>query len=115
MIKIYGIKNCDAIKKTLKWFADNAIDREFIDWKKTDVDNTLLNRAMDQHGWEAVINKRGTTWRTITDEAKANMTRDDAEILAHQKPAIIKRPLIDTGTDIILGFDSDKYDSIFVK
>ena len=113
MIKIYGIKNCDTIKKTLKWFDDNNIAYDFIDYKKTDVDMGVIKRAMDQHGWDAVINRKSQTWRTITDEAKTNMSREDAEILADSKPSVIKRPMIDTGKDIVLGFDSHKYDSIF--
>lgn len=103
------------MKKTFKWFDDHAIEYEFIDYKKTAVDDTVLSMAMDQHGWDSVINKRGTTWRTIDEDAKNNMTRQDAELLAHQKPSIIKRPLIVNGNQIILGFNADKYDSIFIS
>lgn len=115
MIKIYGIKNCDSIKKTLSWFDANTVAYEFIDYKKTPVDDAVIKRAMDQHGWDQVINRKGQTWRTLTEEAKKDMNREDAELLAHSKPSVIKRPLIDTGADIILGFDAAKYDSIFKR
>lgn len=113
MIKVYGIKNCDTMKKARTWLKDHGVEYEFHNYKKDGVNKDVLSKAMDQHGWEAVINRRGTTWRTIPDKAKDNMDRDDAELLADAHPSVIKRPLIVKGNEIILGFDPDKYESIF--
>ena len=103
------------MKKTFQWFAKHGLEYEFIDYKKTDVDMAVIKRAMDQHGWDKVINRKSQTWRTMPEDARSNMNREDAELLADSKPTVIKRPLVDTGDDILLGFDADKYDSIFMK
>ena len=97
------------MKTTFDWMHKYNIVYAFFDYKKTIPDANMLKRAMDDHGWENVINKRGTTWRTLPDDAKDAMNREQAELLAHAKPSVIKRPLIDTGDSIIVGFDADVY------
>jgi arsenate reductase len=115
MIKIYGIKNCDTMKKAFKWLNDHDVTYDVHDYKKMGVDSDALSRAMDVHGWESVINQRGSTWRQIPETERQSMNREQAEILAHAKPSVIKRPLITQGDSIILGFDMDKYEQSFIK
>lgn len=114
-ITIYGIKNCSTVKKALAWFDDHNITYHFHDYKKVGVDDDTLTRAIAQHGWGNVINRRGMTWRNIPENERENMDEDSAILLAHAKPSVIKRPLIDNGREIILGFDVDKYAQAFIK
>lgn len=109
MIKIYGIKNCDTMKKALKWLDDAGVSYDFIDYKKAGVAADLITAAISQHGWEAVINKRGTTWRKLDDDLKNNMNAESALSLAIEQPSVIKRPLLLRDGDITLGFSADAY------
>ena len=109
MIKIYGIKNCDTMKKALRWLDDQAIDYDFIDYKKAGVDLGVLRAAIVQHGWEQVVNRRGTTWRNLSDDVKATMDDDTAMSAARDNPSLIKRPLLVNDTRIVLGFKPDDY------
>lgn len=107
--KSYGIKNCDTMKKSLKWLDDNNIAYDFHDYKKIGVDMDFLKKAMDMHGWETIINRKGMTWRQMPEKDRESMSREQAELLADAKPSVIKRPLLDNGETIIVGFDPDVY------
>mgnify|MGYP006297625623 CR=1 FL=1 len=111
--KIYGIKNCDTMKKTFAWLADASIEYEFHDYKKHGADCDLLIRAFETHDWENVINRRGMTWRKLPDDLKNSMDHSKALEIAQDKPSIIKRPILTVGDKIYLGFSPDHYDSIF--
>ena len=97
------------MKKAFDWLDDHDVNYDFHDYKKIGVDTEVLKRAMNQHGWENVINRKGITWRQIPDEEKKSMNREQAELLADAKPSIIKRPIIAKGDTILLGFDTDQY------
>ncbi len=103
------------MKKAFEWFNDHGIAYHFHDYKKQGVDSDILTRAINEHDWENVINRKGMTWRNIPEDERQNMTENDAILLAHAKPSIIKRPMIDNGATIILGFDVDKYEQTFIK
>lgn len=107
---IYGIPNCSTVKKTLDWFKQNNVDYEFHDFKKKGISTAKLEKWADQTGWEALLNKRGTTWKKLdADLQKSIIDRKSAFELMIEKPSIIKRPVIETGSgDIILGFNEDK-------
>jgi len=107
-IQIYGIKNCDTMKKAFAWLDTNNVAYNFHDYKKSGVDETVFQRAIDQHGWEAVINKRGTSWRTLPDSVKSTTSDQNAIKLALDNPSIIKRPLLYLDGDTYLGFDQLK-------
>lgn len=113
MIKIYGIKNCDTMKKAFKWLEANDIAYDFHDYKKIGVDEGVLKKALDQHGWENVINRRGTTWRKLPKETQDSMDNASAVIIVHENPSIIKRPLMIHKNKIYLGFKEDMYSKIF--
>jgi len=114
MITIYGIKNCDTMKKAFKWLDDNNIAYDFHDYKKAGVNDAFLIRAIKTHGWETIINKRGTTWRKLSDDDKNAVNDATALPLARSNPSIIKRPLIDNGDSIIVGFDVDVYKDVLL-
>lgn len=113
-ITIYGIKNCDSMKKTFRWMNDNDVEYGFHDYKKSGADVSVLKRAVDQHGWEVVINKRGTTWRKLDDAVKEQMDERLAITIALDNPSIIKRPLIVQNGTVYIGFDADKLAKAFI-
>ncbi len=113
MTKIYGIKNCDTMKKAFLWFETQDISYDFHDYKKLGAVEDVLKDAIAQHGWETVINRRGTTWRKLTDEVKAAMNDEVSVSVALEHPSMIKRPLIVVDADIVLGFDVDVYAAKF--
>lgn len=113
MITMYGIKNCDTIKKARKWLEDNGVDYQFHDYKKDGLSEAQLDNWLDELGFEALINKRGTTWRKLPDEVKETIDRDSARSVMLDNPSIIKRPLLDTGSQKVLGFKADDYKALF--
>lgn len=113
MTTIYGIKNCDTMKKAFKWLDEHNIDYTFHDYKKDGLDETALKQAIDEHGWETAINKRGTTWRQLPSEIQDAMNPDKAVEIANENPSIVKRPLLLHNGKSFLGFKADEYEAIF--
>ena len=91
---MYGIANCDTIKKARNWLKDNQIDFEFHDYRKQGLEQSWLEALVDELGWEALINKRGLTWRKLDDDVKTSMDQHSAIAVMLDNPAIIKRPLL---------------------
>lgn len=114
-IVLYGIKNCDTIKKSKKWLMDEGVEFTFHDYRQNGLDAVLLNKLEQQLGWEAMINKRGTTWRQLDEAVKASINKDSAKAIMLENPAIIKRPILDNGTTFVLGFSTDQYQNLFSK
>lgn len=112
MITMYGIKNCDTIKKARKWLEENGIDYQFHDYKKDGLEAEQLKTWVAELGWEALVNKRGTTWRKLPDDVKDNIDEASAIAVMLENNSIIKRPLLDTGTSKSLGFKADDYASL---
>jgi len=113
MTTIYGIKNCDTMKKAFKWLDENGVEFEFIDYKKTQPDTELLNQAINEHGWQTIINQRGTTWRKLDEATKTSMGAGKAIPLALENPSILKRPLLVHNGKTHIGFKAEIYESIF--
>lgn len=104
MVVLYGIKNCDSIKKARQWLEQNAIEYRFHDYRSDGLEGPLLQRFIDGLGWEALLNKSSTSWRQLTDEQKTGLDSEKARALMLETPTLIKRPLLDTGSELILGF-----------
>lgn len=102
---IYGIKNCDTMKKTFQWFEKHKIDYDFHDYKKLGADKNVVTKAFDAFGWEETLNRKGTTWRKLPEDVRAMMTQAKAMKIALENPSILKRPLIVAGDDMSMGFD----------
>jgi Spx/MgsR family transcriptional regulator len=109
MITVYGIKNCNTMTQAFIWLKGHDVVYDFHDYKKQGVDVTILKKAIDAHGWENVINRKGLTWKKLPQDSRETMTKDSAIQIAIEKPSIIKRPLIAKGDEILLGFDAEKY------
>lgn len=114
-IKIYGIPNCNTVKKTLNWFTDHQIEFEFHNFKKLGISTAKLDLWSQQVGWEALINKRGTTWKRLDLEQQNSInSKNSAFELMQEKTSVIKRPVIETGSGaILLGFDESQLAEFF--
>lgn len=115
MVTLYGIKNCDTIKKARRWLEANNIDYRFHDYRVDGLDSELLNGFINELGWEALLNTRGITWRKL-DETTRNKITDaaSAAALMTEMPAIIKRPLLCTPEKpMLLGFSESSYQQFF--
>ena len=111
---LYGISNCDKIKKARAWLESQDIEFHFHDYRKQGLERELLETMEAALGWQALLNRRGTTWRALPDALKNDIQRDTALAAMLDNPALIKRPLIATdhrGYD--LGFSDDLYAEIF--
>ncbi len=108
---MYGIKNCDTIKKARKWLDDNHIPYVFHDYRKNGLKEALLLTFTENLDWQTLVNKRGTTWRQLSDEEKNAITDVNAAIaLMLDKPAIIKRPiLVSSDNRFMVGFNANDY------
>lgn len=113
MTKMYGIKNCDTIKKARKWLTANEIEYTFHDYRIDGIDPEWLEEVEAIVGWETLLNKRGTTFRQLTDEQKESLNRETALALMHEAPAMIKRPLLIHQDHHIVGFKDAQYLEIF--
>jgi Spx/MgsR family transcriptional regulator len=109
MIKMYGIPNCDTIKKARKWLEANDVGYEFHDYKKLGVPEADLKKWVKQLGWETILNRKGTTWRKLDDKTRTSVNETAAIKLMLAQPSIIKRPVLIAGKRLIVGFTQDKY------
>lgn len=115
MIVMYGIKNCDTIKKARRWLETHQIDYRFHDYRVDGLDDALLRSFIAESGWEALLNTRGTTWRKLDESVRAGIDNADAAAaLMLEMPAIIKRPLLCApGQPMLLGFSDSSYQTHF--
>ena len=116
LLKVYGIKNCNTVKKSLNWLSDHNFEYEFFDVKKDvlskDLINDWINTMKSNYTWVNLVNKSGITWKKLSDEVKNEIvTSDDAIRIILSKPTIMKRPVI-TKTEklIAIGFDENLYE-----
>ncbi len=112
MIKIYGIPNCDTMKKARKWLEKNNLNYEFHDYKKQGVPKSNLEKWVKKSGWENVLNKRGTTWRKLPDEVKNSINATTSIQIMLDSPSIIKRPILENGKTVLVGFKADEYQTL---
>lgn len=113
-MKLYGIPNCNIVKKARTWLTENGMTIPFHDFKKQGVNEELLKVWLKQVSWEKLVNRQGTTWRQLPDEAKATVCDDASAIrLMLEKSSVIKRPVLETDGKITLGFDEAIYQSLF--
>ena len=112
---VYGIKNCNTVKKALDWLNGRRLEYEFHDYKTKGITEARLKGWSRQVGWDDLINRRGTTWRQLDDKVKAGITNQASAIkLMMEKPTVIRRPLIEKdGKVITLGFDEEGYAAHF--
>ncbi|WP_174875861.1 ArsC family reductase [Vogesella oryzae] len=116
MITLYGIPNCDTVKKARQWLTAQQLDFTFHDFKKQGVDAALLGHWIGEIGLDKLINRAGTTWRALSDAEKAQAANVDGAIaLLQAKPSIIKRPVLDNAGKLSVGFKAEQWQEAFGK
>jgi Spx/MgsR family transcriptional regulator len=113
MIMIYGIKNCDTMKKARAWLDAHKIAYEFHDYKSQGMDRARLEKWVQVLGWESLLNRAGTTFRKLPDKDKEGLTEKKAIALMLAQPSMIKRPVIEKGGKLLVGFKLDDYAKAF--
>lgn len=115
MTTLYGISNCDTIKKAKKYLTDKNIDFTFHDYRKDGVNLEMITEFAAHIDWQVLVNKRGTTYRQLSDEQKQNLDKDTALNLLVEQPAMIKRPVMFHEQSYHLGFKPAQFDEIFSR
>lgn len=115
-VVLYGIPNCDTVKKARTWLDAQAIPYAFHDFKKAGLSADMLQAWLTRVPWDTLVNRKGTTWRSLSDERKASVTEaKSACALMLESPSVIKRPVLAVDGQIHVGFTADNYQQIFKK
>ncbi|KAF3978277.1 MAG: ArsC family reductase [Methylococcales symbiont of Iophon sp. n. MRB-2018] len=109
MYTLYGISNCNTVKKAKDWLDDNTIDYQFHDYRKQGLTSELLESFEGTLGWEKLLNKQSTSWRKLDEQQKTNISKQTALQYMLDTPTLIKRPILDTGNKMIIGFKAENY------
>lgn len=110
--KIYGISNCDTVRKARKWLAVNNIEIEFHDFRKDGLTQGQVNNWLKYLSWQQLLNKRSTSYRGLAEEIKNNLNEKTAVKLMLENPTLIKRPLLELTDKVLVGFDENTYESL---
>lgn len=110
---IYGIKACDTMKKARTWLDDRGVAYDFHDYKAAGIDRERLTAWAGQVGWETLLNRAGTTFRKLPDTDKSGIDEAKAIDLMLAQPSMIKRPVLDLGDKLLVGFKPDQYEAAF--
>jgi arsenate reductase len=109
---VYGIRNCDTMKKARAWLESHGVDYEFHDYKIAGIERAKLEAWAKAVGWEVLLNRAGTTFRKLPDDAKQDMNERKAISLMLEQPSMIKRPVLEQGRKLLVGFSEDRYSAI---
>ena len=110
---LYGIKACDTMKKARSWLDGRSVAYRFHDYRAQGIDSARLETWVDRLGWETVLNRAGTTFRKLPDADKADLNADKAVALMLAQPSMIKRPVLDLGDRLLVGFKPEAYAAAF--
>jgi arsenate reductase (glutaredoxin) len=113
MVTIYGIKNCDTMKKARSWLEAHKIAHDFHDYKTAGIDRATLEDWVRKVGWQVLLNRAGTTFRKLPDDAKEDLTEEKAVALMLAQPSMIKRPVLDIKGRLTVGFKPEEYERVF--
>ena len=110
---LYGIRNCDTMKKAWTWLDQHGVAYDFHDYKKAGIDRARLEAWAGEVGWEVLLNRAGTTFKKLDDAAKSDLDESKAIALMLAQPSMIKRPVLETGGPLLVGFKPDAYAARF--
>lgn len=114
MLKVYGIPNCDTVKKSITWLKDHNVAYEFHDYKKLGISEAKLEEWLTQVPYDKLVNRAGTTFKKLTDEEKAKITDNASAIaLMLEKTSVIKRPIVESDKILAMGFKAEEYEAVF--
>jgi arsenate reductase (glutaredoxin) len=111
-VTIYGIKNCDTMKKARAWLDERGVKYAFHDYKTASIEREMLEGWVDEMGWEMLLNRAGTTFRALPDDKKEGLNAKKAVALMLVQPSMIKRPVLVAGKKMLVGFKSEAYQSL---
>jgi arsenate reductase len=106
---LFGIKACDTMKKARTWLDEHGVSYAFHDYKTAGIDRENLEKWCNEHGWEIILNRAGTTFRKLDEAQKADLDQSKAIELMLAQPSMIKRPVLDLGNKTLVGFKADRY------
>ncbi len=112
-VTIYGIKNCDTMKKARAWLDKRGVTYEFHDYKSAGIARAMLEGWAREAGWEVLLNRAGTTFRKLPEKDKEGLTEKKAIALMAAQPSMIKRPVLDVGGKLLVGFKPEQYEKTF--
>lgn len=112
MLTIYGIKNCDTVKKARRWLEDHGIEYKFHDFRVDGLEKKQLSLWVEQLGWEAILNKRSTSWRNLSEKDKNISAPSQAINLLLTHPTLIKRPIVEQKKTLLVGFNENEFKNI---
>ncbi|WP_411340669.1 ArsC family reductase [Sphingopyxis sp. J-6] len=110
---LYGIPNCDTVKKARRWLDEHGVAHRFHDFRKDGLDPGLLQGWIDALGWEKLLNRSGTTFRKLPDAQKDGLDAAKAKALMLEQPAMIRRPVVEAGSEVSVGFAADDWQARF--
>ncbi|QIB66682.1 ArsC family reductase [Kineobactrum salinum] len=113
MITLYGIKNCDTVKKARVWLEQHGIEYQFHDFREDGLSRTQVRDWLAELGWETLVNRRSTSWKALSPQQRETMTEASALEAILDQPTLVKRPLLDLGHERHAGFSSSTYQSLF--
>ena len=113
MVTVYGIKNCDTVKKARHWLEQNNVEYQFHDFRKDGLSQVKVNNWIKHIEWETLLNRRGTTWRKLSNQDKESINKSSVVKLMIAQPTLIKRPVIEVNKEIIVGFSEEIYQNTF--
>ena len=112
MYQLYGIKNCDTVKKARKWLEQHEVSYQFHDFRVDGLDKALLARFETALGWQTLLNKRSTSWRQLDETQKNDLSADKAIKLMLENPTLIKRPVLEANNQFLIGFNTENYQDL---
>ena len=110
---LYGISNCDTVKKARRWLDARRVDYQFVDFRKSPLEEKTLRSWCRDCDFDVLLNRRSTTWRQLSESEKADVNEDKAVALMLAHPTLIKRPVLVTSSSVHVGFKEDEYQSLF--
>mgnify|MGYP001038360773 CR=1 FL=1 len=115
LITLYGIKNCDTVKKARNWLAAHRVEYQFHDFRADGLEPKAVEGWLRELGWQNLVNRRSTSWKALDETSRETMTEGTALTAILAQPTLIKRPLLDTGHERFVGFTAASYEKIFSK
>ena len=112
MLTLYGIKNCDSVKKARLWLDENNVDYQFHDFRVDGLTAQQIQSFIAKTGWEKLLNKRSTSWRQLDEQQQAGLNAEKAAVLMLDNPTLIKRPVLQLDEQLIIGFNAKIYQTI---
>ena len=110
---VYGIANCDAVRRARRWLDERGVEHAFHDYRKAGIEAARLDAWAARVGWDQLLNRRGTTWRGLDASAREGVDRAKAIRLMAQSPTLVRRPVIEHGDEVVVGFDETLFTKAF--